>query len=343
MAEKNYYCKACRGELEIIDNERGRCLYCGEVQPIPQSYEDEFNRANLLRIENKAFDEAEKIYRKIVENNPNDAEAHWGLVLCKYGIEYVDDNNGKKLPTCHRTLTTSILNDIDYKMALEHSSVVSRDYYERNAKLIDDYQIKISRIAKNEEDYDVFISFKARDDYGIPTQDSTYGHKFYNYLTKTLKLKVFFSDVTLKNRSGEEFEPIIYSALRSARAMILICGSYENINAPWVRNEWSRYISWLPEFNDKGIKKLMFTAIIDPMTPEKLPTDLQRFQCSKMSDLGAFEGICKHIADLIGKKRDNNKAGVNMTNGYSGQDITTKMLNEKAANLAKLGMQLQII
>ena len=32
-----------------------------------------------------------------------EAEAYWGLVLCRYGIEYVNDPaTGKKVPTCHR-------------------------------------------------------------------------------------------------------------------------------------------------------------------------------------------------------------------------------------------------
>ena len=51
-----------------------------------------------------------------------EAEAYWGLVLCKYGIEYVDDPaTGKKIPTCHRSSFDSIMDDTDFEQALENA------------------------------------------------------------------------------------------------------------------------------------------------------------------------------------------------------------------------------
>ena len=48
-----------------------------------------------------------------------EAEAYWGLVLCKYGIEYVDDPaTGKKVPTCHRSSFESIMEDPNFEQAL---------------------------------------------------------------------------------------------------------------------------------------------------------------------------------------------------------------------------------
>ena len=49
-----------------------------------------FNRANTLRIKSE-FDKAEKLYEKILQVKSDEAEAYWGLILCKYGIEYVED------------------------------------------------------------------------------------------------------------------------------------------------------------------------------------------------------------------------------------------------------------
>ena len=61
-----------------------------------------FNRANILRMKSE-FDKAEEIYEKIIQRDSTQAEAYWGLILCKYGIEYVDDPaTYKKIPTCHR-------------------------------------------------------------------------------------------------------------------------------------------------------------------------------------------------------------------------------------------------
>ena len=46
---------------------------------------------------------------------------------------------------------------------------------------------------------------------------------------------------TLERALGSEYEPIIYAALQSARAMVVLGTKAEHFNAVWVRNEWSRY------------------------------------------------------------------------------------------------------
>ncbi len=42
--------------------------------------------------------------------NRKDAEIYWSLVLCRYGVEYVEDpNSQKRVPTVNRTQLQSIL------------------------------------------------------------------------------------------------------------------------------------------------------------------------------------------------------------------------------------------
>ena len=107
-----FKCKMCGGNLEVADNMSVcECEYCGTKQTVPKTRDDIvfnlFNRANNLRIKCE-FDKAQEIYEKIVASNPDEAEAYWGIVLCKYGIEYVEDPaTFKKVPTCHRTLHLS--------------------------------------------------------------------------------------------------------------------------------------------------------------------------------------------------------------------------------------------
>lgn len=333
MGNKVLYCKACGGELEIIDDKHGKCIYCGEVQPIPKAYDAEFNRANRLRIENKAFDEAKEIYQKIVTLNPADAEAHWGIVLCRYGIEYVRDENGAYLPTCHRTISTSILDDLDYKEAVKNSSN-NKEYYEKHARLIDSYQSKINQIAKNEKSFDVFISFKATGKYGDATEDSILGERIYNYLTKELKLKVFFSKITLLERVGEEYEPIIYAALRSCKVMVLICGSLENINSTWVKNEWSRYLSWMPEFSAAGRSKYLVVALNKDMRAELLPPELKRCYVQSLQETGALENLCSDIDRIIGDERVRNEAVQS-----NQREVAEKALREHSLRMADMGLK----
>ena len=109
-------CKMCGGDIEVShDMAIGTCMFCGSTMTLPRIDSEKkarlFNRANQYRLNNE-FDKAYDAYRAIVDEDEQEAEAYWGLVLCKYGIEYVDDpKTGKKVPTCHRTSYDSIFDE----------------------------------------------------------------------------------------------------------------------------------------------------------------------------------------------------------------------------------------
>ena len=61
-----------------------------------------FNRANVLRMKSE-FDKAAEVYEKILQSSDREAEAYWGLILCKYGIEYVENlKTFKRIPSYHQ-------------------------------------------------------------------------------------------------------------------------------------------------------------------------------------------------------------------------------------------------
>ena len=87
-------CKMCGGELELIPGSTvAECEYCGSRQTVPTADNEKkltlFSRANRLRAACE-FDKAAGIYETIAAEFQEEAEAYWGLVLCKYGIEYVN-------------------------------------------------------------------------------------------------------------------------------------------------------------------------------------------------------------------------------------------------------------
>ena len=128
-------CKMCGGSLEVAAGETIiECEYCGTQQTLPKTTDENiqalFNRANLLRQKNE-FDKAEAVYEKILEADDTEAEAYWGVILCKFGIEYVEDpKTYKRIPTCHRTFYDSIVADEYYKKAIEKclNLIVERSY-----------------------------------------------------------------------------------------------------------------------------------------------------------------------------------------------------------------------
>ena len=111
-----FKCKMCGAALEISENARvATCEYCASQQTIPKLDDERiarlYDRANHFR-RNNEFDKAMGIYEQILEENNQDAECYWSIVLCNYGIEYVEDPKTKKrLPTVNRTQFTSIFDD----------------------------------------------------------------------------------------------------------------------------------------------------------------------------------------------------------------------------------------
>ena len=163
-------CEICGGELKYVaDGKSAQCLNCGNEFWFKEEKSGAvalaLNRAAEKRRRND-FDSAIDEYRLVIHENPQDAEAHWGLAISTYGIEYVEDyRTGKLVPTCRRAVPReSILDNADFKAALEYAAPEQRAKYEEQAKEIDRLQKEIIKKIDEEEDYDVFISFKSTDD-----------------------------------------------------------------------------------------------------------------------------------------------------------------------------------
>ena len=118
-------CKMCGGALDLPDDVTvGKCPWCGSMTTFPKITSDHveqlYSRAEHYRHAGD-FDKAMSAYEAIVRENPNDAEAYWGVVLSRFGIEYVEDPvSHERIPTCHRVQYESILSDSDYQLALEN-------------------------------------------------------------------------------------------------------------------------------------------------------------------------------------------------------------------------------
>ena len=160
-----YKCKMCNGNLDMSEHKRlVKCNYCDTYQSVPSVLDENkaemVNRANRYR-QNGEFDRAASIYEQILREDATDPEIHWSIVLCKFGVEYVEDPATKRMiPTINRTQSHSILQDSDYQNALAIAEPDAKQYYMEEADKIDTIQRSIWRIAKDSEDYDVFISYK---------------------------------------------------------------------------------------------------------------------------------------------------------------------------------------
>ena len=301
MAE--YKCKMCGGTLRIEENQEvGVCEYCGTKQTLPllndEKRENLYNAASELR-RNNEYDRALKVYENILEDDSTDAEAYWCLVLCKYGIEYVEDPITQKIvPTINRTHYTSVFADGDYKLAIKYASEEQKRIYEEQAREIDEIQKGILEISKKEEPFDVFICYKETDKNGRRTRDSVLATELYHELTEE-GFKVFFSRITLEDKLGSEYEPYIFAALNSSKIMVVLGTSEENFKSVWVRNEWSRYLSLIKN----GEEKVLIPAYRD-MDPYDLPEEFSNLQAQDMSKLGFMQDLIRGIDKILGQEED---------------------------------------
>jgi len=289
----------CGGDIDfILGATYGTCEYCGSTSTIPQA-EDEnklnrYNRANHFRRQCE-FDKAVAAYEKILEQDDTDAEAHWGAVISRFGIEYVEDPaTHQRIPTCHRVQVASILTDEDYLAAVENApDEESRRIYQEEAARIAEIQKGILAISANEKPYDVFICYKETDENGQRTRDSQWAQDVYYGLTEQ-GLKVFFSRITLEDKLGQQYEPYIFAALNSAKVMVVIGSRPEYFNAVWVKNEWSRYLSLMKHDH----KRLLIPCYRD-MDPYDLPEELSMLQSQDMSKIGFMQDLLRGVQKVM--------------------------------------------
>ena len=293
-------CCSCGGVLDAskANGQVIKCEYCGKEQIIP-SLDNEarlksFRRATDLRLAKK-FEEASRIYESMVLQFPDDFEVRWGLCLCKYGVEYIDDFDGRRIPICHRNLFESILSDEDYLFAISHCDGVSKEIMEQDASYIDQVQKKYANIAKSEKPYDVFISYKETENGSKSrTRDSLLAEELYDALVKE-NYKVFFSRITLEDKLGQDYEPNIEFALSTAKVMLLVGTSVENIESTWVKSEWSRYLAFMRK--ERGKKFLI--PCYHGFDPYDLPSDISGFQAQDLSKIGAVKDIVRGVKKII--------------------------------------------
>lgn len=298
-------CKMCGGNIEITGESHGVCDSCGCEVTLPKLDDDRraemYNRGNHFRSRGE-FDKAYSAYEHIIAEDGQDAEAHWCLALCRYGIEYVKDpRSGEYKPTCSRVSFEPFQEDRDYLEALNYSEGRTRELYQREVAKIAKIQERYLEISRKEQPYDVFICFKATEENGERTQGSIIAQDIYEQLTEK-GLKVFFSRITLEDKLSEEYEPYIFAALHSARVMLVVATKPEHLTSRWVQNEWSRYLAMMDKDKNKSI-----IPVFSGMSPYDFPPEIPMVQGQDMGKVGAMQDLVRGVLKLTGKGTANNR------------------------------------
>lgn len=301
----------------------GVCQSCGAKLLFPELKNNEvialLNQAYVDRSYFK-FDDAIHIYEHILSMDPDEHTAllaYEGLLLSKYGITYTKEGS-RYIPSLSRYNPQKVDKNPEYKEFVNrcHNKEVLDIFYERFGE-IEKLQHKVSRQVEKAEDYDVFISFKSTDSNGHHTEDGRIARAIYDRLTAT-GYDVFMSDVSLKKYVAEEYEPIIYNALDTSEFFILVGTSEDNVNAPWVKNEWSRYFDRMRDPDPGNAKFRKYIPVFKGMSAYDMPrignSNIQGVDAEESDYLDKISNTIKKIEDKNGVKVSNNDSLRNVLN-----------------------------
>lgn len=291
MAE--FICRCCGGQLEQVgESTLYICAFCGMKQTVPRFTESQrsnlYSRAEQLRSAGE-FDRAAAIYEQMTADIPQSAELWWALLLCRYGVTYVLDGD-RAIPTINRARRTSVLADEAFRMVEECSDREMLGHYRSQAQELDDIQRRLLAVSDSEQPFDIFICYKEDDGRGGRTYESLLAQEIYKRFTDEGR-RVFFARITLEDKPGSEYEPVIFSALNSARVMLAVGFTREHFEAPWVRNEWSRFLA-LPD--DRRLVIPVFSGNI-----AAIPQELSGYQAVDAGQLGFMENIAAAVDRVL--------------------------------------------
>ncbi len=297
-----FECKLCGSANEIPSGKTVcRCQSCTAVQTLPDTDDERILKlySRALYFRNKLdFERAEKISEMIVSETPDDAEAHWTLMLCRYGVVYKKDSSSAgTAPVCQTASYTPVFDDPDYNKAIRLSNELSRVVYEREAAIIDTRQNELLDTAKKLKPYDVFICCidNGKGKYDTAAYDVSI--KLYQILTEK-DYRVFLPSAELEDVPPSLYEAYIFSALNNAKVMIVPVCDADKINDPPVRKIWKRYLSIK---NNKKEGRTLFPCYID-ISPNELPDEFLSYREWDAAAPDFYDEITESIGKLEGRE-----------------------------------------
>ena len=306
-------CAYCGTKLSLTSNNQYYCAGCGNQYSLENKDDNTIAEVRMAfsMILELRFDEAEKLFDNYIRDHQDAYEAYWGKFLSQNRILYVDDGGKKMIPTFADMPLRSLQSNPIFQKACEYAPDEKKSYYQKQIKIIEDNIKEWQLVKKEEKPYDIFISYKDKNDDGSRTNDSHAAYDLYNTL-KEKGFRVFFSRVSMTFHQGKKYEPYIYNALNTAKIMI-VCGSKEEyFNAKWVRNEWTRYLSKIASGEKKEAS--LIPVLFDRLDPYALPMELRKLQALDASELKFMENLLNVVNNIVRKKSTESKKHLNFFN-----------------------------
>ena len=294
-------CKTCGGELDPRTAVDGvvKCQFCGSLWTMPKektvSEAVHFLKMGEHELDTCDFDDAYTSFRKAAEIDATEPEAYFGMALATFCVQYLRDEAHKRVqPICHKNsanefATKKFVNDANYKKALKFATPSQEKVYKERAEEINYIREEFLRLKNSGVDYDCFICVKVTDDdTGERTVDYGIADDVYFDL-KGKGFKVFFSEREVRNKQGADYEAQILYALYASNCMLVVCTDDKYLQTPWVKNEYTRFLSMIADGNGKEQDSITIVFDGDPI--ERLPGRKGKIQGINLQNLDAVDQI----------------------------------------------------
>lgn len=290
-------CTVCGGDI-LPEGDGGVCESCGRKVSLAELSDDRLienrNRANEARLK-QDYSTAERAWSRIVADEPDSAEAHWNLLLSRYGIDYSwEELTGEFYPIMNRVRWESLTEDPDYRAAVKYADENGLVYYLEEGQRLEALRNRLLACVKDAPTYDVFL---CTGDAG--TSGSDFAAEIYKELSAK-GLRVFYGREALAGISKLEQEPYIFSALYTSRVMVLFASRVEQLTDVAVKNEWSRFLA-LMEQDDR---KYLIPAYAH-MRPEFFPDEIPAREAVDLTASGSMMDLVRGVLRFTGKDNTN--------------------------------------
>ena len=136
--------------------------------------------------------------------------------------------------------------------------------------------------------------------------------------------------LSLEDKLGQKYEPYIYSALTSAKVMLVVGTEKEEFNAPWVKNEWARFLNMMQENTQK-----VLIPCFRNIDPYDLPDEFQMLQSQDMAKVGADQDLLHGIEKIMKAQGKNKNVEQKVTTAANSQSL--QRLLQNAETYIRLG------
>lgn len=288
-----FTCHTCGSTEYTKEGRIIRCKHCGNRYR--ENFFDDPNyfilQSAVLERQQAEFEKARRQYADLIKkygDAPHMEEVYWGHFLCEQYVIFYQNDAGQSIPSFWNINEEPCEKSKAYQTALKYGEKSgNRDHYERVAAQLEDYKRKYRQVKKEfPEGSEIFICFK---DTG--TDDKNLGYRIYNEFAG--KYRIFFSKESLNSISGNDYEPYIYHALNTAKVLLVLCSSRDNLESKWVHNEWWRFHKFA-----KGTDKTIIPIFRRHFNVSELPDELRNCQ-GHPEDVGLISVLSNRLSAIL--------------------------------------------